>query len=81
MSTDVPQPQDLGILVVSLFVLYMSIRLYRGQGSIARAYRKWGIPAHIRRAIAFCVMVIVVLGFLGTLAADLGIFPATPVAG
>jgi multisubunit Na+/H+ antiporter MnhF subunit len=81
MRTDVPQPQNVGIAVVSLFVLYMSIRLYRGQGSIARAYRKWGIPASIRRAIAFCVMVIVLLGFLGTLAADLGIFPATPVAG
>jgi len=76
-----PQPKDVGIAVVSLFVLYMSIRLYRGQGSIARAYRTWGIPAHIRRAIACVVMVIVIIGFLGTLAADFGIFPATPVAG
>jgi hypothetical protein len=81
MRTDMPQPEDIGILVVSLFVLHMSIRLYRGQGSIARAYGKWGIPAHVRRGIAFCVMVIVLLGFLGTLAADLGIFPATSAAG
>lgn len=76
-----PEPQDVAIALVSLFVLYMAIRLYQGHGSIARAYRRWGIPANIRRAIAFGVMVIVVIGFLGTLAADLGIFPATPVAG
>ena len=76
-----PEPQDIAIAVIAVFVLYMAITLYRGHGSIARAYRRWGIPASVRRAIALCVMVVVALGLLGALAADLGIFPATPVAG
>jgi hypothetical protein len=59
----------------------MAITLYRGHGSIARAYRRWGISANARRAIALCVVVVVALGLLGVAAADLGIFPATPVAG
>jgi hypothetical protein len=76
-----PEPQDIAIAVIAVFVLYMAITLYRDHGSIARAYRRWGISASVRRAIALCVMVVVALGLLGVLAADLGIFPATSVAG
>ncbi len=75
------EPQVMAIAVVAVFVLYMAIALYRGHGAIARAYRRWGISASVRRAVALCAMVIVALGLLGALAADLGMFPATPVAG
>ena len=74
-------PQDIAIAIVSVFVLYMAITLYRGHGSIARAYRRWGIPANVQRGIALCVIFVVALGLLSLVAADLGIFPATPVAG
>jgi hypothetical protein len=76
-----PEPQDIAFAIVAVFVLYMAITLYQGRGSLARAYRKWGIPAHVRRGIAVSMVVLVGLGIVGALAADLGIFPATPVGG
>jgi hypothetical protein len=68
-------------VLVAVFVLYMAITLYRGHGALGRAYRRWGIPATVRHAVALSMMVIVALGLVGVLAAGLGIFPATPVAG
>jgi hypothetical protein len=76
-----PEPQDIAFAIVAVFVLYMAITLYQGHGSLARAYRKWGIPARVRRGIAVSMVVLVGLGIVGALAADLGIFPATTVGG
>jgi hypothetical protein len=76
-----PEPQGAAFAIIAVFVLYMAITLYHGRGSLARAYRKWGIPAHVRRGIAVSMMVVVGLGIVGALAADLGIFPASPVGG